>query len=248
MTELELKLQELGGAVAYPPTPDLASAVRERLAERRAPWWRARSRRQAIAIALAVLAVSIAAVMAVPDARTAILRFFRIGAATVERVETLPPARERPLTTGLGRLVSLEDGARIAGFRMLLPSEAAAPRRVYVRERVQSVLLDVPDAGPVLLLEIRGADQFGFSKKFADSGTGFDQVSVNGEFGLWIRGAPHVVMFHTRSGAAVQEFTTRLAGNVLVWTRGDLTLRIEGELTRERALALARSITEPAGS
>ena len=60
-------------------------------------------------------------------------------------------------------------------------------------------------------------------------------------------GAPHVVMFQTRSGR-VQEFTTRLAGNVLVWTRGDLTLRLEGELTKERALQLARATTEPAGS
>jgi hypothetical protein len=247
MTEVELQLRELGGDLAYPPTPDLTSAVRRRLGERRAPWWRALSRRQAMAIALAVLAVSIAAVMAVPPARTAVFRFFRIGAATVERVETLPPARERPLTVGLGRSVRLEDGARLAGFRMLLPADAAVPRRVYVRERVQSVLLDVPDAGPVLLIEIRGRDQFGFAKKFADSGTGLDEVFVNGEFGLWIRGAPHVVMFHTRSGR-VQDFTTRLAGNVLVWTRGDLTLRLEGELTKKRALELARSITEPVGS
>jgi hypothetical protein len=247
MTDLELQLRELGGSVAYPATPDLTSAVRRRLAERRRPWWRARSRRHAIAIALAVLAVSITAVMAVPSARTAVLRFFRIGAATVERVETLPPARERPLTTGLGRPVPLDDATRITGFRLLLPPDAAAPRRVYVRERVQSVLLDVPDAGPVLLIEIRGRDQFGFAKKFAGSGTGFDEVSVNRNYGLWIRGAPHVVMFHTRSGR-VEEFTTRLAGNVLVWTLGDLTLRLEGDLTKQRALELARSITEPAGS
>ena len=247
MNELELQLRELGGAVAYPATPDLASVVRRQLAERRRPWWPVLPRRQAIAIALAVLAVSIAAVMAVPSARTAVLRFFRIGAATVERVETLPPARQRPLNTGLGRAVPLRDASRLAGFRLLLPSDAELPRRVYVRERVQSVLLDVPDAGAVLLIEIRGRDQFGFSKKFADSGTGFDEVSVNGEFGLWIRGAPHVVMFHTRSGR-VEEFTTRLAGNVLVWTRGDLTLRLEGDLTKEQALELARSITEPAGS
>jgi hypothetical protein len=46
----------------------------------------------------------------------------------------------------------------------------------------------------------------------------------------------------------MQQFTTRLAGNVLVWTRGDLTLRLEGNLTRQRALELARSIREPAGT
>jgi hypothetical protein len=247
MTELELQLRELGGSLAYPPTPDLARAVGVRLAERPRPWWRASSRRQAFAIALAVLAVSAAAVMAVPSARTAILRFLHIGAVTVERVETLPPARERPLTTGLGRRVSLDDGARSAGFRMLLPPLDDPVERVYVRDRVQSALLEVPGAGAVLLTEIPGSRQFDYAKKLSAPATRLDEVSVNGAFGIWIEGAPHVVMFEDRSGRT-RQFTTRLAGNVLIWTRGDLTLRLEGELTKRRALELARSVREPAGS
>jgi hypothetical protein len=246
MTDLELQLRDLGGELVYPPTPDLARSVRERLVERR-PWWRARSRRQALAIGLAVLAVSAAAVMAVPSARTAILRFFRIGSVTIERVETLPPARQRPLTAGLGREVSLDEGARLTGFRILLPPLDEPVEDVYVRSRVQSALLDVPDAGPVLLTEIRGRHQFDFAKKFSGSATRVDPVSVNGAFGIWLQGAPHVVTFQDRSGR-IQQFTTRLAGNVLVWTRGDLTFRLEGKLTKQRALELAGSITEPAGS
>jgi hypothetical protein len=247
MADLELRLRELGESVAYPPTPDLARAVRLRLAESRQPWWRRASRRQALAIALAVLAVSAAAVMAVPSARTAILRFFHVGAVTVERVETLPPARERPLTAGLGRAVSLTEGARTAGFPMLLPPLEQPVERVYVRPGIQSALLDVPDAGSVLLTEIQGSRQLDLAKKFSSPATNVDAVTVNGAFGLWIQGAPHVVTFEDRSGR-IQQFTTRLAGNVLVWTRGDLTLRLEGELTRARALELARSIREPAGS
>jgi hypothetical protein len=194
-----------------------------------------------------VLAVSAAAVMAVPSARTAILRFFHIGAVTVERVETLPPARERPLTAGLGRPATLAEAARIAGFRMLLPPLEEPPRRVYVRSGVQSALLDDPDAGSVLLTEIRGRGQLDWAKKFSTPRTRIEQVTVGGAFGMWLQGAPHVVTFTDRSGR-VQQFTTRLAGNVLVWTRGDLTLRLEGKLTKRRALELARSITEPAGS
>jgi hypothetical protein len=246
MTELELQLRELGGSLAYPSTPDLASEVRRRLAARPKPWWRALSRRQALAIALAVLAVSIAAVMAVPPARTAVLRFLRIGSVTVERVETLAPAEERPLTAGLGRRVTVAEGARRAGFRMLLPPLKQPVERVFARANVQSAFLDVPENGTVLLTEIRGSDQFGFAKKVAGSGTRIDEVSVNGEFGIWIVGAPHVVMFRDASGRT-HEVRTRLAGNVLVWTRGDLTLRLEGELTKQRALEVAESITEPAG-
>ena len=246
MTELELQLRELGSSLAYPVTPDLASAVRRRLAEPRRLWWRARSRRQALAIALAVLAVSAAAAMAVPSARTAILRFLRIGSVTVERVETLPPARERPLTSDLGRRVPLAEGARAAGFRMLLPPLDGAVEHVYVRSGVQSALLDVPGSGAVLLTEIPGRNQLDWAKKFSSSRTRIEQVSVNGAFGMWLEGAPHVVTFTDRAGR-VQQFTTRLAGNVLVWTRGDLTLRLEGKLTKERALELARSIREPSG-
>jgi hypothetical protein len=245
MADLELRLRDLGQQVEYPPTPDLASAVRLRLAERPQPWWRRASRRQALAIALAVLAVSAAAVMAVPSARTAVLRFFHIGAVSVERVETLPPARERPLTTGLGERVSLAEGARRAGFRMLLPPLGEEVERVYVRAGAQSALLDVPGVGSVLLTEI-GGSQLDFAKKFSSPATNVDAVSVNGAFGLWIEGAPHVVTFEDRRGR-MQQFTTRLAGDVLVWTRGDLTLRLEGELTKQRALELARSVREPAG-
>jgi hypothetical protein len=99
----------------------------------------------------------------------------------------------------------------------------------------------VPDVGPVLLTEIRGGNQMGLAKKLVEPRTRVEPVSVNGSFGLWIVGAPHVVLFQDRFGR-VDEMRTRFAGNVLVWQRGDLTLRLEGELTRQRALELARSL------
>lgn len=240
MSDVELQLRALGASVAFPPTPDLAGAVGTRLAARR-PWWRTVSRRQALAVGLATLTVAAAAVMAVPSARTAVLRFLHIGSVTVERVDTLPPARERPLTAGLGRPVRPVAAAQLAGFRMRLPPLDEPLERIYVRDGLQSALLDVRGVGPVLLMEVRGANQLDLAKKLAGQGTRLEEVSVNGAFGLWIEGAPHVVLFQDRSGR-VRELTTRLAGNVLLWTRGDLTLRLEGELTKARALELARSI------
>ena len=117
--------------------------------------------------------------------------------------------------------------------------------RVYVRSRAQSTLLDVPGAGSVLLMEIRGRNNIDLAKKFATPGTRMEGLSVNGNFALWLEGAPHVVTLD--EDGEIRRFTTRLAGNVLIWTRGDLTLRLEGDLTKQRALELARSITEPAG-
>src|SRR3954452_11507918 len=102
MTELERTLTLLGRELEFPAEPDLRSRVRERIEQKR------RVRRALIfAVALVVVAFGIA--LAVPDARSSIIRFFHIGSATVERVHTLPPARERPLAAGLGPALSRHD-------------------------------------------------------------------------------------------------------------------------------------------
>src|SRR3954468_7834546 len=98
MTELERALVALGGELEFPATPDLWPRVGGRLQRR--PWLRP----VVFAVALGALAVGVA--LAVPPARSAILRFFHIGSATVERVETLPPAQKRPLVFGLGPALS----------------------------------------------------------------------------------------------------------------------------------------------
>ena len=61
---------------------------------------------------------------------------------------------------------------------------------------------------------------------------------VNDE--MWIRG-PHVVTFvPTPSG--INNAISRVSGNALVWQRGTLTLRLEGDLTEAQALRLARTV------
>src|SRR5256885_14647297 len=94
MTELGGALVALGGEL-FPPEPNLVPAVRVRLGRRGFAF------KPALAIALAVLVVGVGIAMAVPQARGAILRFFHIGSVTVERVETLPPAQQRPLAARL---------------------------------------------------------------------------------------------------------------------------------------------------
>ena len=71
MTELERALVQLGRELDLPTEPDLRSRVRERI-ERRPRY------RRALVPALALL-VALGIALAVPDARSAILRFFHIG-------------------------------------------------------------------------------------------------------------------------------------------------------------------------
>src|SRR6266545_4577986 len=220
MTELELALVALGHELDVPPTPALAPRVRERI-ERRT----GRRRAFAVAFALVVLAVGIA--FAVPDARSAILRFFHIGAATVERVETLPPAQVRPLVTGLGPA------------RPRAAAEHGAPTRYYARPGAIATSFRAPRL--VLLVELSG-EQLGFTKKYASRQTTMAPVEVSGVyFGLWLSGGPHVFVWSTPSGD--EQATTRLAGNVLLWEAHGRTYRIEGDFGRKEALRLAAKIT-----
>jgi hypothetical protein len=222
MTELERALLALD--VEFPPEPDLLAGVRARIERRsRRPW--------IFVIALAVVAVGIA--MAVPDARSAILRFFHIGAVSVERVETLPAAQQRPLTAGLGAPMSRAAAESEAGFSMRLP-EGVTPSRYYVRPGLIATLFRV-GGKPVLLVEFQG-DQVSLTKKFAASETSVQPADI-GEFGLWLTGGRHVMRWSNH------ELETRLAGNVLLWLQDARTYRLEGALSKEKMLELAHEIT-----
>src|SRR3954447_16043378 len=107
MSDLETRLRALGADTRFPPTPDLAAAVRSRLATPRpqVPLVRRHRRRTlAIAIALALL-VPAAALAAVPSTRHTILDWLGLRSVEVRTVPTPPvPATSVPPARGdLGR-------------------------------------------------------------------------------------------------------------------------------------------------
>ena len=233
MTELERALHSLGREIDFPETPDLASRVRARLE-------RQRRGRRALVFAVALVVVAFGIAMAVPQARSAILRFFHIGAVTVEQVDTLPEARERPLTAGLGPARSRSEAEALAMMRIALPNfDGPAPTRFYTRPGFIATVFRAASK-PVLLVEFQG-DQVSITKKLAGPETRVNPVNL-GDFGLWIEGGKHVLRWHYGVGD-LHEVETRLAGNVLIWLVGDRTFRLEGDLSREQMLDLARDIT-----
>lgn len=235
MNGIEQQLRALGRELAYPPEPDVAPRVVERIDRKPFPW-------RSVALALAVVAAAVAAAFAVPQARTALLRWFHLRGVAVERVETLPPAVERSQAGGLGRPVPRAEAERELGFRLVLPPFAGGePRRVYVLAgSLGSVMVD--DHGrPVLLSEFRAA-RFDVLKKLVGSRSSVEPVRVDGSPGLWIEGPPHTLTYFDQLGQ-FHEKTVRIRGNVLLWTHGDLTLRLEGRvLTKADALRIAREI------
>jgi hypothetical protein len=135
--------------------------------------------------------------------------------------------------------MSLARASRLAGFPLLLPR--SAPRRAYAEPGIVAMLLRVEGLEePVLFAEFRGQG-LGIVKKATLRTTIVEPVRVGDADGLWLQGAPHVVTYLDANGQP-RVRTTRLAGNVLAWTRGEFTFRLEGDLTRRQALEIARFV------
>jgi hypothetical protein len=222
MAELDVALRELGRHVEFPPTPDLASALRTRL-ERPRRWSRP------LAVALAVLVVAVGAVLAVPPARTAVLDWLGLRGVSIVRVDELPPtpATER---LDLGRKITPE----AAPLWLVVPDEE--PDSIYLENGRVSLLWGTPDRVRLLLTEFQG---MAFIEKLIQTDTRVERVTVNGQPGAWIE-EPHIVFFEDPRGR-MRQSTGRLAGKTLLWQHGEVTLRLEGDLSKEEALRIART-------
>jgi hypothetical protein len=227
MTELERALLQLGHELEFPPEPDLRGRVRERIVRRR--WVRP----LAFAVALVVVAFGIA--MAVPQARSAILDFFHIGAVTIQRVETLPPAKQAPLTESLGPVMTRAAAEQDSGFALVL--HGVKPSRFYSRPGLIATLLEA-HGKPVLFAEFAG-DQMALTKKLAPQDTQIEFADIGPFGGAWITGGKHVILWDE---GRIE--TARLAGNVLIWADQNRTFRLEGDLSKDDMLQLARDITQ----
>lgn len=219
---LERELTKLATEVAWPQTPPLRPPLVARGRDFRKPLL------AAVALALVVLA----AALAVPQSRAAILRFFHLGAASVQLIERLPATKERPLGADLGPVVPAIT-ARAALHQNLLLPPLSPPPPLHAQNEVVSLIFRYRGE-TVLLSEVYDAEGI-LLKKLAGSATHIERVRVASGPGLWLSGATHVFFF---PGAP-----PRLAGNVLLWQSNSLTLRLEGRtLTRPDAERLARSL------
>jgi hypothetical protein len=240
MPELEHALRRLGEQVEFPATPDLAARVRQRLEE--APSRRLRPSRRALAVALAVVAVAVATAFAVPSARSTILDWLGITGVDIVHVDELP-AVAPPADLGLGEQVTLAEARTRVPYDVVVPHAKGLgdPYAVYVARHGSSYqvsfLWGTPDRVRLLVSEFRG---FAMAEKMAQPGTDTELVRVHGQPGVWFAGAPHVFLY--TDGGDPEEETMRLVEHALVWQRGSLTLRLEGDVSKEDALEIARSV------
>jgi hypothetical protein len=237
--QLELQLRDLAAAVEFPPTPDLASAVRTRLAPRR----RWRPSRRALAIALAVLAVAVAGVLAVPSARSALLDWLGFGGVELEFVDKLP-TRAVSTDLDLGDRTTLAQARRRAGFDVIDPPGELGRRVVYFREPpdggMVSFLYGRPGNVKLLISEFDG-DYRPYVHKILKLTTRAVPSRVDGEPALWLEGA-HFIEYADAAGV-FQGDPVRIANRVLLWRHDGLTFRLEGPVSREQAIEIAEATT-----
>jgi hypothetical protein len=205
--------------------------------------WRRRPSRRALAVALAVLAVAIGAVLAVPSARTAVLEWLGIKGVDIVRVEKLPSVS--PFTDlELGERVTLAEARRRAPYELAVPrvEGLGAPDAIFA-ERLPGGAFQVSflwGTRQHVRLLVSEFDGMAIAEKLIAPDTKAERVQVEGGAGVWFEGAPHAFVY--RRGADIREETFRLVENALVWQRGSLTMRLEGDVSKRQALEVAGSV------
>lgn len=249
----ELHDELTGLRVEWPGTPDLAGAVEARIAERARPR-RRRRRRPALALAygLAALAAAFAVTMAAsPDARSAVLEWLGLRSVKLERREPTAPA-PRPGTLGaglgLGTPVTLEQARRRAAFLRVPEADGLGrPDAVYLGRRSVALVYGDRDGyarstttGAALLVQQFPARVGQFIQKTVGAAAGLERLRIAGGAAYFITGAHG---FAYDDDAEVRFEDQRIAGNTLLVERADgLLIRVEGDLSRDRAVAIAASV------
>jgi hypothetical protein len=247
---LEAALRDLGARLEVPAPPDpgvLSGAVRAGLAGPprggRAPLGGGSVPLRVAAVVLAVLITLGVLITVSPPVRAAVLHLLRFAGIEFSSESGPPPPGGLPGTAPLPgeRSVDLPTAQRISRFPVVLPGALGTPERVLVADgtppRIVSLLYR---GGSVRLDEFDGSLDPALLKKFVGA-EGLRWVELAGGYGVWVD-APHEVVYLDRDGNYRTE-SARLSGKTLIWQSGDVTLRLEGDLTLEQATAVAESVS-----
>jgi hypothetical protein len=246
---VEAELRELGRELDVPPPASPAAAVRQRLegpAVRRPhpaprgtgilrrwrPAWRA------ALIVVAVLAVLLAAT---PQGRAVVAHVLRFAGVELQQEPGPAPSPRSGASLPGERRMSLAEARQHVSFPILVPAALGRPSEVVVSDggRVASLIYRRTPYGLVRMDEFAGHLDPVFFQKFIHVGD-VTVVRVNGRKGMWVKG-PHVLMYVTRDGTPAVASARLTTGNTLIWGNRQVALRLEGNLSKTEALAIAGS-------
>jgi hypothetical protein len=217
VNELEGALRELD--VDWPATPDLTTAVMARIAAPPAPAWRKRA-----AVALAALMLAVGGTLAVsPAARSTVLEWLGLKSVKIERTQPRIGAG-----LDLGPAIALPKGTRV-------PKALGKPEAYATTLPDGSKIVSLVYGPPPILVQVFKARVTPFIQKTVGMGANLERVPG----GYWITGA-HGFAYESPSGGTFEP--QRLSDKVLLIERDGQLIRVEGDISKARALEIANSI------
>ena len=246
--DVETALRTAAVTAAWPATPELRWRVIARIEAgadgvRPAPVGRRSMPRLVAALAFALVALLVLAGVAGALG-------FRLPGLDIVVVEQLPPAGSG---LNLGSQVSLAEARALDVPRVLVPATLAEPDLAYVLGggdrrivtlawRAEPGQQAIPGSDLSLtVMAVPGDTNDNLLKKLVAPGTSIEPVTVGGDRGWWISGAPHE-LFLMRPGGDVGVITSALAGDTLVFARDGTLYRLESALGRDATIAIAESL------
>ena len=265
---MERALRDLGAHLELSGPPDSSARVRARiereevpspgsprlglprLREQRLREQRLREQRLRLAAVAIAALVLVASVAAIPSARHAVADLLGLRGDRIElrqpsvTVTTAAADTLHPDTLRLGQVVPLGQ-ARTRLPELLVPTDPGlgSPARVLAdpgRPEVSFVYTGADGRITYLVTEWR-ANAGPFFDKMLGPRASLEAATVNGGPGAFVSGPDHFFFYTDAQGRFFEE-QGRLAGNALIWQQGPLTLRIEGDFSKSRALEIAASM------
>jgi hypothetical protein len=264
MTELqqelfEKQLSSVAKGLDYPRTPDIAGSVMARLR----PSTPSRFVSRRFAWTLTVILILFSSLMLIPPARAAIIEFIQIGIVRIFRAEPAPPPpnQESPLTMfpvtstpwptsqplisileNLAGEMTFEEAQQTVDYPILLPSYPPGlgrPDHVFVQDAdgdmTVLVWLDPQQPEQVLMsLHIVPPGSWAIDKV---NPTEIEETAVNGQPAIWAVGPYPLRLYNGEL-----EFMRLIEGRVLIWREGDITYRLETNLSLAEAIKIAESL------
>ena len=257
--DFENQLQAVAKGMEYPRTPEIAGVVMRRLQ----PVTQSRFASKPLAWSLTIIFVLLSSLMLIPPARAALLEFIQIGIVrifpravepTVEipttAIPEVTPAKTAtpvssdflPVLNRLAGETSLADAVLQAGYPILLPSyppELGVPDRVFLQDTEGKMTI-------LVWLDPGRPDKVTLSLHFIPSGSWvirkmgpavIQEVSVNGKDAIWAEGPYPLTMQN-----GIVEFSRLIEGHVLIWSDGEITYRLETDLSLEETIKIAESL------
>ena len=257
---VDARLRAAATEAAWPATPDLRDAVLARLATPSVPAAPTRAPRPAGRPRLPLVRALVLAILAlIALAGVAAALGFRIPGLDIVFVDRIPNAsgatgpgvdRAEVLVGSPVPMAEARDGDRPT---VQLPAALPEPTTAWVLgsgdERIVTVAWAAKEGEPTIgdtdlalvLTMAPGGLNRDFLQKSLGPGSTIELANVGEASGWWIGGAQHE-LFIVHPDGNVGPLESRLAGDVLVFTRDGTVYRLESALGRDATIAIAETL------